>query len=132
PVTNLERERARAIQIDRTGDQQDQQQQQQQGGGPPTSAVEARWLSDTGDKLYFNRTSRDMHRVDVCVADTATGEVTTLIEERLNTYIEYKPLFLINNGQELVHWSERDGWGHYYLFDANGAAKNQITSGEFY
>ena len=27
-------------------------------------------------------------RVDVCVADTATGEVKPLIEERLNTYIE--------------------------------------------
>jgi len=130
PVTNLERENARGIQIDRTGEQD--QQQQQQGGTPPTSAVEPKWLSDTGDKLYFNRTSRDMHRVDVCIADTATGEVKTLIEERLNTYIEYKPLRLINNGQELVHWSERDGWGHYYLFDANGKLKNQITSGEFY
>ncbi len=133
PVSNLERERARVIQLDRTGEQdQQQQQQQQQGGGPQTAGVEPRWLSDTGDKLYFNRTSRDMHRVDVCVADTTTGEVKTLIEERLNTYIEFKPLWLINNGQELVHWSERDGWGHYYLFDANGTLKNQITSGEFY
>ena len=129
-VTNLERERARGIQVDRSTD--DQQQQQQQGGGPQTAGVEPKWLSDTPDKLYFNRTSRDMKRVDVCVADAVTGEVKTLIEERLNTYIEYKPLWLINNGQEIVHWSERDGWGHYYLFDANGTFKNQITSGEFY
>jgi dipeptidyl aminopeptidase/acylaminoacyl peptidase len=132
PVTHLDRERARVIQIDRTEDQQQQQQQQQQGGGPQTAGVEPKWLSDSGDKLYFNRTSRDMHRVDVCVADTATGEVKTLIEERLNTYIEYKPLWLINNGKEIVHWSERDGWGHYYLFDGDGKLKNQITSGEFY
>ena len=26
-----------------------------------------------------------MHKLDVCVADTATGEVKALIEERLNT-----------------------------------------------
>lgn len=128
-VTNLERERARGIQVDRSTDDQ---QQQQQGGGGQAAGVEPKWLADTADKLYFNRTSRDMKRVDVCVADAATGEVKTLIEERLNTYIEYKPLFLINNGQELVHWSERDGWGHYYLFDADGKLKNQITSGEFY
>lgn len=127
-VTNLERERARAVQVDRSGDQD----QQQQGGGPPPSPVEPKWLSDTSDKLYFNRTSRDLHKIDVCVADTATGEVKTLIEERLNTYVEVKPLWLVNNGQELIHWSERDGWGHYYLFDANGTLKNQITSGEFY
>jgi dipeptidyl-peptidase-4 len=129
-ITERDRERARFIQVDRSGDQD--QQQQQQGGGPQGSGVEPKWLSDTSDKLYFNRTSRDLKKIDVCVADTATGEVKTLIEERLNTYVEIKPLWLINNGQELVHWSERDGWGHYYLFDANGALKNQITSGEFY
>jgi len=129
PITERERERARFIQVDRSGDQD---QQQQQGGGPPPSAVEPKWLSDSSDKLYFNRTSRDLKKIDVCVADTTTGEVKTLIEERLNTYVEFKPLWLINNGQELVHWSERDGWGHYYLFDANGTLKNQITSGEFY
>ncbi len=127
-ITALERERARAVQVDRTGEQDNQQQ----GGGPPGSGVEPKWLSDTSDKLYFNRTSRDLHKIDVCVADTTTGEVKTLIEERLNTYVEIKPLVLINNGQELVHWSERDGWGHYYLFDSNGTLKNQITQGEFY
>jgi dipeptidyl aminopeptidase/acylaminoacyl peptidase len=31
-----------------------------------------------------------------------------------------------------VFWSERDGWGHYYLYDANsGTLKNRITDGEF-
>ncbi len=128
PITERERELARAIQVERSGDQD----QQQQGGGPQGSGVEPKWLSDTSDKLYFNRTSRDLKKIDVCVADTTTGEVKTLIEERLNTYVEIKPLRLVNNGQELIHWSERDGWGHYYLFDANGTLKNQITSGEFY
>src|SRR6266508_1911977 len=135
-VTALERERARTLRVER-GDQdqqeqQQQQQQQQQQRGPGGQQVEPKWLSDTSDKLYFSRTSRDMRRVDICVADTATGEVKTLIEERLNTYVETKPLWLVNNGQELIHWSERDGWGHYYLFDGGGALKNQITSGEFY
>jgi dipeptidyl-peptidase 4 len=93
--------------------------------------TEPQWLSDTSDKLYFTRLSRDMHKMDVCVANTETGEVKTLIEERLNTYIESKPLRLVNNGQELIHWSERDGWGHFYLYDATGTLKNQITSGEY-
>jgi len=127
PVTNAERERARVFQVDR-GDQ-DQQQQQQQG--PPTvGQVEPKWLSDTSDKLYFNRTSRDLKKIDVCVANTATGEVKTLIEERSNTYVELRPLRLLSTG-EMIHWSERDGWGHYYLFDANGTLKSQLTAGEF-
>ncbi|RZL46533.1 MAG: S9 family peptidase, partial [Pedobacter sp.] len=37
-----------------------------------------------------------------------------------------------NGGSEIIHWSERDGWGHFYLFDANGKLKNQITSGSFH
>jgi dipeptidyl-peptidase-4 len=89
------------------------------------------WLSDSPDKLYFIRQSRDRHKLDVCLADAATGEARPLIEERLNTYIETRPLRLVGNGREIIHWSERDGWGHYYLCDGNGGLKNQITSGEF-
>lgn len=90
------------------------------------------WLAETPDKVYFTRTSRDLHRIDICVADAATGEVKVLIEERLNTYVETRRLGLVNNGQELIHWSERDGWAHFYLYDGNGNLKNQITSGPFH
>ena len=98
----------------------------------PRRPIEPQWLSESSSKLYFTRLSRDMHKLDVCVADTATGEVRPLIEERLNTYIETRPLRLVNGGQELLHWSERDGWAHYYLYDAtSGQLKNRITEGEF-
>ena len=101
-------------------------------GGPQVPLTPQEWLNDGSDKIFFTRLSRDMHRLDVCVADTATGEVRPIVEERLNTYIESKPLRLANNGTELVFWSERDGWGHYYLYDAStGALKNRITDGEF-
>jgi dipeptidyl aminopeptidase/acylaminoacyl peptidase len=100
--------------------------------GPQGRPIPTEWLSDSRDTLYFTRQSRDLHRLDVCVADAATGEVKTLIEERLNTYIETKPLRLVNGESEIVFWSERDGWGHFYLYDAaTGALKNRITEGEF-
>ncbi len=89
------------------------------------------WISDTTDKLYFGRQSRDLHGYDLCVADTATGEVKSLIEERLNTYVEAQDPWLIGGGKELIWWSERDGWGHYYLYDGEGHLKTQLTSGEF-
>jgi dipeptidyl aminopeptidase/acylaminoacyl peptidase len=98
----------------------------------PREPQASMWLSESPGKLYFTRLSRDMHKLDVCLADTASGEVKTLIEERLNTYIESKPLRLVNGGQELIFWSERDGWAHFYLYDANtGQLKNRITEGEF-
>lgn len=90
------------------------------------------WLAKTNDKLYFFRTSRDYKRLDFCVANTTTGEVTVLVEERLNTYVEQRTPGMINNGNEIIEWSERDGWAHFYLYDGNGNLKNQITSGAYH
>jgi dipeptidyl-peptidase 4 len=91
---------------------------------------EPTWSGEGSAKMYFVRTSRDMHRVDLCTADSSTGEVKTVIQERMNVYVESKPVRVLANG-DLLHWSERDGWGHYYLYGADGTLKNQITKGEF-
>ena len=86
----------------------------------------------TNEKFYMSRTSRDLKRIDACVVNVSSGSVTPLIEERMNTYVENRRLGLINNGKELIEWSERDGWAHFYLYDENGKLKNQITSGSFH
>ena len=88
-------------------------------------------LSKKG-KIYFSSRSRDKKKIDICVADINTGEVTVLIHEELNTYVETRPLVLFNNEQEIIHWSERDGWAHFYLYDAKGNLKRQITSGSYH
>lgn len=89
------------------------------------------WLG-TNDKFYFSRTSRDLKRIDLCTVDINTGAVKALVPERLNTYVEVKRPGLVNSGNEIIQWSERDGWAHFYLHDANGNLKNQITSGAFH
>jgi dipeptidyl aminopeptidase/acylaminoacyl peptidase len=89
------------------------------------------WLGNK-DRFYVTRTSRDQKRIDVCVVDVATATVKPLVEERFNTYIEINPIGLINGGKEFIHWSERDGWGHFYLYDETGKLKNQITSGAYH
>jgi dipeptidyl-peptidase-4 len=88
-------------------------------------------LSQKG-KIYFSVISRDRKKYDVNVADINTGEYKTLIEERFNTYIESRPLILFNNETEMLHWAERDGWAHFYLYDADGNLKNQVTEGDFH
>jgi dipeptidyl-peptidase 4 len=86
------------------------------------------WLSESPDKVYYQRASRDLKRIDVVVADAVTGESTTLIEERLNTYLETQRLELLGNG-DFIWWSERDGWGHLYRFGPDGKLKNRLTKG---
>ncbi|MCD6355040.1 MAG: DPP IV N-terminal domain-containing protein [Prolixibacteraceae bacterium] len=90
------------------------------------------WLAKTSEKLYFTRASRDLHKIDVCVANTETGEVKVLVKEQLNTYVEIHDPVLVNNDEEFIHWSERDGWAHFYLYDGEGNLKNQITSGPWH
>jgi dipeptidyl aminopeptidase/acylaminoacyl peptidase len=89
------------------------------------------WLGDN-NKIWISRTSRDLKRIDQCVVDITTGDVKPIIEERLNTYVDIKKPGLIKNGKEIIEWSERDGWGHFYLYDENGNLKNQITQGPWH
>ncbi|MFN5021112.1 MAG: DPP IV N-terminal domain-containing protein, partial [bacterium] len=89
------------------------------------------WMGDD-NRFYFSRTSRDLKRIDVCALELASKQVRVLVEERMNTYLELrKPLFF-NNGKEFIHWSERDGWGHLYLYDSSGKMKSQITAGPWH
>jgi dipeptidyl aminopeptidase/acylaminoacyl peptidase len=89
------------------------------------------WVSDDADRVYFWRRSRDQHKVDVCMADATTGEVTTLLEERLNTYVEHQGIELLASG-DMLWWSERDGWAHLYRFGPDGALKTRLTQGPWH
>jgi dipeptidyl-peptidase-4 len=89
------------------------------------------WLG-TASRFYFTRTSRDLKRIDICSVTVGDTVAQPLINERLNTYVELRRLGLINEGRELIEWSERDGWAHFYLYDGSGKLKNQITSGPFH
>jgi dipeptidyl-peptidase-4 len=89
------------------------------------------WLG-TDTKFYFTRTSRDLKRIDVCEVNVNDSVAKPLIRERLNTYVEVRRLGLVDGGNELIEWSEQDGWAHFYLYDGAGKLKNQITSGSFH
>jgi dipeptidyl aminopeptidase/acylaminoacyl peptidase len=87
------------------------------------------WQGDA-HKFYLTRTSRDLKRIDLCVAPIDADTVNTLIEERLNTYVETRDLRFA--GEDLIWWSERSGWAHLYRYDKEGNLINQITSGEYH
>lgn len=89
------------------------------------------WLG-TNDKFYLSRTSRDLKKIDIAYVEVKSATVKTLWEEKMNSYVEIRRLGLVNEGKELIQWSEDDGWGHFYLYDENGKLKNQITSGPWH
>src|SRR5271156_2472858 len=93
------------------------------------------WSPDASH-LAFVSTSRDHKHEQLRVADAATGAVRDVLEETAATQYEsgwgrvnWKYLPASN---EVIWFSERDNWGHLYLYDlATGKLKNQITSGEW-
>ena len=50
----------------------------------------------------------------------------------MNTYIEVRPLSAVADGKELIQWSERDGWGHLYLYDDQGNLIRRLTEGTWH
>ncbi|MDR2270696.1 MAG: DPP IV N-terminal domain-containing protein [Sphingobacterium sp.] len=88
------------------------------------------WLGNN-DEFYISRSSRDLKRIDLLKVNV-NGTVNPIIQERSNVYLDTQKPLLVENGKQLVHWSERDGWGHYYRYDTNGKLINQITQGGFH
>ena len=93
--------------------------------------VSSQWLGDS-KRFFLTRSSRDLHRIDICSYTLGEDSICPIIEERMNTYQELRPLAAINNGKELIHWSERNGWAHLYLYDGKGKLKNAITKGAWH
>ena len=93
--------------------------------------ISRKWLGDN-DGFYILRQSRDLKRLDICRVDIGTDSTRTVISERMNTYVEYRPLRLVNGGQQMIHWSERNGWANLYLYNADGTLANPIAEGAFH
>ena len=93
------------------------------------------WNPD-GTELAFLSTSRDHKQEKFRIANATTGEVREVFEEVVPTQYEsgwgsinwrYLP-----KTKEIIWFSERDDWGHLYLYDATtGKVKNQITKGNW-
>lgn len=83
-----------------------------------------------GNFFLVSRISRDHKRVDLCRFDVASDTLIPIIEERMNTYVETRNPLVRNN--QIIWWSQRDGWGHLYRYDPTGKLVNRITSGEFH
>src|SRR5882762_7973910 len=99
-----------------------------------TELADAEWNPDSSE-LAFVSSSRDHKDVWLRIADL-NGTVREVLEEKSATHFEsgqnqwnwrYLP-----SSHEVIWFSERDNWGHLYLYDsANGRLKNQVTRGDW-
>lgn len=98
----------------------------------PDQYIDVLYVTKSGKYIYFQRYNRPWNQADICEVDVATGKVRTVIHEENKPYLDYqmRSVSFLNDGKEILFRSERNGWGHYYLYDtATGKLKNQVTDG---
>ncbi|MDN5205309.1 DPP IV N-terminal domain-containing protein [Fulvivirgaceae bacterium BMA10] len=93
------------------------------------------WSKD-GSQLAFVSSSRDHKEAILRVADPHTGAVRDVLSETVDTFFEsgWRKInwHVLKNTDEVIWYSQRDNWGHLYLYDLkSGQLKKQITSGDW-
>ena len=96
-----------------------------------------RWDKD-GRHFTYEKIDRGHQRFRLIRVDSQTGAARNLIDEKSKTFIwtahreglGVRTVTWLDDSDELIFVSERDGWRHLYLIDAKtGAVKNPITTG---
>ncbi len=95
--------------------------------------ADVEWSPDSR-QLAFVSTSRDHKDEHLRIADAETGEVRDVLSEHVETFFEsgFNKVnwHVLPESNEVIWFSERDDWGHLYLYDlSTGMLKRQITRG---
>lgn len=95
------------------------------------------WWAPDSSAVYYLSQPRDRRTLTLHRLDPATGAVTTVLSESGPTRVEpnqwgYEPPIIRVVGDEVLWYSQRDGWGHLYRYDLRtGALLGQVTSGQW-
>jgi dipeptidyl aminopeptidase/acylaminoacyl peptidase len=99
----------------------------------PWSLSHEHWSKD-GKHFYFTYNQRGHTVVRLLAVAAETGKVNAVVNEECKTFFDYNSKLYVNyldDTDEAIWMSERDGWNHLYLVDLKtGKAKN-ITKGEW-
>jgi len=100
----------------------------------PWSISEIRWSPDSS-RFTFLYNQRGHQVLRIISVDASTGRPRAIVDEQSETFIDYAGKqfsHYIEDTNEIIWMSERDGWNHLYLYDAEtGKVKNQITKGQW-
>ncbi|MEU4446876.1 DPP IV N-terminal domain-containing protein [Actinosynnema sp. NPDC050801] len=106
---------------------------------PHLSPITARWAwwAPDSSAVYYLARPRDARTLTLHRLDPATGEVTTVLRETGATRVEpnqwlFEPPIVRVLADEVLWYSQRDGWGHLYRYDLRtGELLGQVTSGQW-
>ena len=92
-----------------------------------------KWTKRSGE-LAIMRLNRLQNRLDLLLANAATGESKIVLTEKEECYIKEpsddKVVFL-EDGKHFIYRSEKSGFLHFYLYDMGGNEIGPITRGDW-
>jgi dipeptidyl-peptidase 4 len=89
------------------------------------------WLTDS-KQLAIQRLNRAQTKLDLLIADTATGKTRTVLTENDPNWINVSDdLYFLKDGKRFLWSSERSGYRHLYLFEITGKQVAQLTQGDW-
>lgn len=102
------------------------------------NGTEAVSWSDDEKKIYLFAHDTGQKTAQLLEFDVENGACRVAVSEtaeplyEANTFLYSLPLIrVLPKTREVIWFSQRDGWGHLYLYDLEtGACRNQITTGE--
>lgn len=97
------------------------------------------WWQADGSAAYVVVSSRDWLTLTLYRVDPTTGDTRVLVTEHGDKRVRPSQMFhqkanvaVLPAANEVIWFSERDGWGHLYLYDAtSGECLHQVTEGDF-
>ena len=87
------------------------------------------WLPDSAS-VAVQTTNRAQTRLDLLFVDRKSGEAKRILSDNDEAWVTIHDLRFLADGR-FVWSSERDGYTHLYLYSADGAVVNRLTSGEW-
>jgi dipeptidyl-peptidase 4 len=88
------------------------------------------WNGSGSDHLRLVRRDRTQRHFELLDIALPAQTSTQLLEEDIeNNSSERQNVRYVKAGGDFIWWSERSGWGHYYLYDNAGHFKRALTSG---
>ncbi len=84
------------------------------------------------DMLCVQRLNRHQNILDVTMVNPVNGEAAIIMTEKSTTWIDVNnDLTFLNDADEFIWSSERDGFNHLYLYDTRGNLVRQLTQGHW-
>jgi dipeptidyl-peptidase-4 len=101
------------------------------GTNPDVYLARVDWFPD-GDHLLVQRQSRDQKRLDLLKVDATTGRSELLFSETSDSWVELNnDLTFLKSRGGFIWKSQRSGFPHLYLYDADGALVHPLTAGDW-